>query len=121
MLTAEVKIIIKKSEADNTPAFGRGVCQLCALIDELGSLNRAAQEMGMAYSKAWRIMKNTEEVFGVDLIERRGPKGSVLTEEGKKLVAVYRAVRTRINDAADMILAEELERHGMTVRSAAQS
>ena len=121
MLTAEVKIIIKKSEADNTPAFGRGVCQLCALIDELGSLNKAAQEMGMAYSKAWRIMKNTEEVFGVELIERRGPKGSVLTEEGKKLVAVYQAVRTRIDDAANAILAEELEKHGMAVKPAAQS
>ena len=48
---------------------------LCRGVRDDGSLNKAAKNMGMAYSKAWRIMKQTEEAFGFNLINRDGAQG----------------------------------------------
>ena len=39
--------------------FGRGIASLCIGVRDTGSLNAAAKSMGMAYSKAWRIIKDT--------------------------------------------------------------
>jgi molybdate transport system regulatory protein len=43
----------------------------------------------MAYSKAWRIVKESETGFGFDLISRDGARGSSLTSEGEKLLETY--------------------------------
>lgn len=45
--------------------------------------------MGMAYSKAWRIVKETEEAFGMRLLHREGAHGSTLTEEGAFLLESF--------------------------------
>ena len=43
----EVKLIIKaKNTEEHTPALGKGIVSLCKLVDETGSLNKAAAEMG---------------------------------------------------------------------------
>ena len=39
------------------PIFGVGVCQLLARVETTGSLRRAAADMGMAYSKAWLVVR----------------------------------------------------------------
>lgn len=70
--------------------FGRGIEQLLEGIDQHGSLNRAAKDMGMAYSKAWRIIKQAEEEFQTPLLERNGPHGSELTPEGRELFRRYK-------------------------------
>lgn len=41
-------------------------------VERLGSLNKAAADMGMAYSKAWRIVKQAEEGLDVALFLRQG-------------------------------------------------
>ena len=69
--------------------FGRGVAMLCRGVRDSGSLNRAAKNMGMAYSKAWRIVKHTEQAFGFNLLDRDGAHGSTLTREGELLLAAY--------------------------------
>ncbi|MDO4443098.1 MAG: LysR family transcriptional regulator [Slackia sp.] len=74
---------------DHDAVFGRGVAQLCRGVDRTGSLNKAAKELGMAYSKAWRIMKHTEETFDIRLLDRNGAHGSTLTDDGKKLLEAY--------------------------------
>ncbi|HWQ58978.1 MAG TPA: ModE family transcriptional regulator, partial [Clostridia bacterium] len=40
--------------------FGPGIAELLGRVDEAKSLRAAAQQMGMAYSKAWRIIKECE-------------------------------------------------------------
>jgi len=77
------------------PLFGPGVYELLVLVDETGSLHRAAQTMGMSYSKAWRVTREAEGHLGVRLLERQAGGaaggGSVLTEDGRQLVVRYGA------------------------------
>ena len=67
--------------------FGPGAHELLRRVDETGSLNRAAKDMQMAYSKAWRMIGEIEQGLGVTLLERRTGGavggGSRLTTEGR--------------------------------------
>ena len=62
---------------------------MCLGVRTLGSLNAAAKEMKMAYSKAWRIVKETESALDMQLLNRDGAHGSTLTDEGNKLLDAY--------------------------------
>ena len=55
--------------------FGPGICQLLQMIDETGSMHQAAARMGLAYSKAWKMMKTTEEGAGI-CTDRTGQRRS---------------------------------------------
>lgn len=77
--------------------FGEGPFRLLKLVEEIGSLRKAALTMGMAYSKALRLLKHAEEVLGYPLTERTvggsSGGGSHLTQEGKEWVEKYEAYR----------------------------
>ena len=77
--------------------FGPGTLRLLVLVTQTGSLHQAAKDTSMAYSKAWRIVKDAEDHLGVKLLERRvggvGGGGSALTPHGQRLVASYVAMR----------------------------
>lgn len=86
--------------------FGEGPCRLMRAIEETGSLRAAAASMGMAYTKALRLMKNAEAAIGCPLSRRtvggKAGGGSVLTPEGKEWLGRYEAYRdacARVNDA----------------------
>lgn len=105
--TVDIKVVLRKKGADRyAPAMGKGVVELCDRVDQLGSLNKAAASMGMAYSKAWRIVKHAEEVFGFPFLERKGAQGSTLTVEGRELVFAYRAIDERLQEDAQSVLDE---------------
>ena len=55
--------------AGDTKAFGPGIAMLLRHVDALHSLRKAAAEMGMAYSKAWRITKESEAALGFALLD----------------------------------------------------
>ena len=63
--------------------FGPGVAQLMQLIDQHHSLHKATEEMHIAYSKAWRILKEAQKNIGFEIIHKTvggsGGGGSVLT------------------------------------------
>lgn len=77
--------------------FGDGPCHLLRLVEQTGSLRKAAEEMGMAYTKAMKLLKHAEAAVGEPLTERAigGAKGggSCLTKAGKELVHAYEAYR----------------------------
>ena len=62
--------------------------------------------MGMAYSKAWRIMKSAEANLGFDLLFRAGAHGSTLTREGESLLAAYDGLLEQTRDFARKALEE---------------
>lgn len=95
-----VSFVNPTSAEDSHSEFGRGVANLCRGVQDQGSLNLAAKSMGMAYSKAWRIIKKTEESFGFPLLIRDGRHGSVLTEECKTLLCAYDEVQAEAERAA---------------------
>ncbi|MPM22492.1 hypothetical protein SDC9_68947 [bioreactor metagenome] len=86
----KVRVTLRNDDCEHEGhGFGRGIELLLAGVERHGSLNRAAKEMGMAYSKAWRIIKQAEEEFHIELLSRDGPHGSTLTEEGRVLFGRY--------------------------------
>ena len=77
--------------------FGEGPCRLLRLVEETGSLRCAAASMGMAYSKALKLIKQAEKALGFPLTQRSvGGKdggGSTLTPEGRAFLTQYKAYR----------------------------
>lgn len=87
--------------------FGPGVVQLLEEVSARGSLRSAAISMGMAYSKAWSILKHAEEVLGFSLIDsKKGGKnggGAVVTQEGRAFLERYRKFDDGLRRAADQL------------------
>lgn len=77
--------------------FGPGPLQLLELVGRTGSLHKAAAAMGMAYSKAWKMLGNLEAQWGFAMVERKGGGagggGCLLTPRAWDLLARYRAVQ----------------------------
>ncbi len=101
-----IKLSIKNPDSESDSAFGRGIASLCLGVRERGSLNAAAKSMGMAYSKAWRIIKDTEAALGIQLLDRDGAHGSELTEEGNKLLDSYLAIEETLGAQAQNLFDE---------------
>jgi len=65
-------------------------------IDRLGSITKAAKAVGISYKTAWDVVDAVNNVSPEPLVVRtaggRGGGGTVLTEEGKKVVRQYRGI-----------------------------
>ncbi len=85
--------------------FGEGPYRLLRMVEEMSSLRAAAQCMGMAYTKAFHLIKQAEENLGFPLIKRsiggKGGGGSSLTLEAKELVRRYEAYRAACDHMAE--------------------
>ncbi len=99
-LDTVVRLSVKNPESESGSVFGRGIADLCLGVRERGSLNAAAKNMGMAYSKAWRIIKDTEAALGIQLLNRDGAHGSELTEAGNKLLDTYLTIDNMLREQA---------------------
>lgn len=76
---------------ENNEGFGHGRVRLFELIDELGSLSKAARALGMSYRAAWGKVKTMEQATGVALVCSQGSKrdGYALTPEGRALMNTF--------------------------------
>ncbi|MBR5870583.1 MAG: LysR family transcriptional regulator [Clostridia bacterium] len=94
-MKAITKIVIIDDNGDKF--FGEGPCRLMRAIEETGSLRGAAQSMGMAYTKALKLISNAEKALGFRLTERvTGGKdggGSSITPKGKEWLIRYEQYR----------------------------
>ena len=95
-------------------AFGPGVAQLLKGIEEMGSMQKAAEKMGLSYSKAWKMMKTAEQELGFALTERSsGGKdggGSVVTEEGREMMQRYGNFLSALQTEADRLFSIYFQR-----------
>lgn len=91
----------------NEPYFGPGVSALMSYVKETGSLSAACKEMGMAYSKAWKIIKKAEQDLGITLMEgqRGGRQGgkTLLTKDGEEFLKAYLGFVKESQEAVDRI------------------
>ena len=108
-LTPMVRLSIANSADNSGSLFGPGVARLCLGVRERGSLNAAAKDMKMAYSKAWRIIKETEAALGMQLLDRDGAHGSTLTEEGNKLLDTYLEIDAKLQKVAEQEFAKRFK------------
>jgi len=72
---------------------------------------KAAQELGMSYNKAWRILHAAEQRLGFPLLDRSVGGtlggGSNITPEARDLMTRYQALATE----ADEVLQQVFQRH----------
>jgi len=93
-------------EDEGLPVFGVGISELLKRVEATGSLRCAASDMGMAYSKAWQIVRRAEDHLGFKLMTRRtGGRGggcSIVSEDGIRLFDAFDAYARD----AELLLAE---------------
>lgn len=62
-------VTLRLLDGEGQRRFGPGVAALLEEVREKRSLRAAAGSMGMAYSKAWRIIRAAEEALGHKLLD----------------------------------------------------
>jgi len=94
-----------KLKNGNGVFFGPGPARLLLAVKQGSSLKQASEQMGMAYSKAWRILRNAESQLGFPLLMKKrggvGGGGSSLTAEAEKLLNQYLAFQKAVALEAD--------------------
>ena len=88
-------------------AFGDGPYELLKWVDKTKSLHQAAHQMGMAYSKAWKLILTIEKRLGLPLLERKvgghSGGGSRITPQAKKLMNQYERFCKDVKTALEKI------------------
>ncbi|MGZ3525464.1 MAG: winged helix-turn-helix domain-containing protein [Thermodesulfobacteriota bacterium] len=87
--------------------FGDGPCELLRRVEKMMSLHRAANQMGMSYSKAWRLIQTLEERLGFPLLERKvggqSGGGSLVTPQARNLMNHYEGFRKDVGTSLKKI------------------
>lgn len=95
---------------DTGSRLGPGKVALLEAIERTGSIAAAGREFGMSYRRAWLLTDEVNRTFDKPLVEARGGGrnggGAALTERGREIVALYRAVE----EAARKSTAREVKR-----------
>lgn len=93
--------------------FGPGIAQLLRRVETQHSLRAAAISMGMAYSKAWTILKSSQKALGFPLLySTTGGKnggGAILTPEAKQLLTAYEEYCKTLNAYAQTLFTEKFQ------------
>ena len=88
-------------EDQNRYILGPGRVELLRSLEELGSLRKAAQKLGMSYRWAWGRLKELEKTLDVSLLAQDPEsvgKAKTLTAEARELLAWYNAVEKEVEE-----------------------
>jgi molybdate transport system regulatory protein len=89
-------------EKDGEVLVGNGKVGLLQRIDELGSIQRAAEKNGMSYRHAWGMIQKIEKRSGFKFVETQvgGKEGGSarLTPQGKEFLNQYSAFRRGLDE-----------------------
>ncbi len=105
----ECRIKIRIGEEGNY-FYGPGVAALLKNIESCGSVRQAAAAMELSYSKAWHMIKNSEEGFGRSLVVRNvGGKGggrAMLTEDGRRVMDLFFSLEEKLRSQSDALFSD---------------
>lgn len=91
--------------------FGPGIAALLHRVEEYHSLRSAAASMGMAYSKAWTILKRCEGHLGFKLLHStvggKNGGGATLTKDAEAMLRAYDEYCEQLKDFADNLIIEK--------------
>ncbi|MEA3423709.1 MAG: LysR family transcriptional regulator [Bacillota bacterium] len=91
----------------NAKVFGKGPRELLMKIESDGSINKAATEIGMSYSKALKLINTIEKELGIIVLERQtggiNGGGSVLTDDAKDLIVKFDRYEKEVGNAIEEI------------------
>ena len=108
-LHAKVSVRIFKDEK----CFGPGIAALLHRVEEYHSLRSAALSIGMAYSKAWTILKNCEKLLGFKLLNSivggKNGGGATLTKDAQAMLNAYDEYCADLKKYADKLFSEKFK------------
>ena len=88
-------------------AFGEGPYRLLRHIEQTGSLHKASTQMGMSYTKAWRLMRKLEKRLNFPLLERHAGGafggGSSITPKARDLLNRYEKFQKDVDGVLERI------------------
>jgi molybdate transport system regulatory protein len=86
-------------------AFGEGPHELLKRVEKTNSLHEAAHQMGMSYSKAWKLIQTMEKRLGFSLLDKKigglSGGGSQVTPKGKELMKRYEQFEKEAREAIE--------------------
>ncbi|MDC0335415.1 LysR family transcriptional regulator [Pseudodesulfovibrio sp.] len=115
--TAKLRLRVWIEQEDEI-YIGIGSTLLLQHIEKLGSLRKAAEELGMSYRRAWGKLKNAEQRIGHPLVEKTKGQGQRfnLSPFGKELMdkflQFYIDVEDYATNRASEVLGMEVEKSG---------
>jgi len=101
----KVRVKIWIEDEEKNLIFGGGKTEVLELIDETGSISKAAQRVGMNYKKAWTHIKILENNIEDDLVNTNKGQGeqsgSSLTPKAREVIQRYKTLQNDIKKYAD--------------------
>ena len=95
--------------------------RLLEAIDQQGSISQAAKQVPMSYKAAWDAVDAMNNLADQPLVLRsaggRAGGGTVLTEHGRRVVAMYRAVEGQYQAALDRLAGQFADAPGGDVKA----
>ena len=111
-----MKVAYKIWLDQNGKAFGDGPYELLKGVEKTASLHKAAGHMGMAYSKAWKLIQTMEKRLGFVLLKKKigglSGGGSQVTPKGKELMKHYGRFQRDVKEALDKIYLKHFGKKG---------
>lgn len=100
-LKCPIKIRLAKDEV----FFGPGVETLLRLTEKYESVNAAAKNMQLSYSKAYKMIHGAEKALGFKLLDRKiggaNGGGSTLTPECLDFLITYEEFSSELKEISD--------------------
>jgi molybdate transport system regulatory protein len=92
-------------------AFGEGPYELLKRVEKTDSLNQAARQLKMSYSKAWKLIQTMEKRLGFAFLDKKvgglSGGGSQVTPEGKEFLRRYK----RFESDAKQVIEKAYQKH----------
>ena len=90
---------------DGGRRLGAGKIALLEAIEKTGSISAAGRVHAMSYRRAWLLVDELNQLFAAPLVAAHhgGARGggASLTEEGRRIVALYRDAEARMRAVAE--------------------
>ena len=100
----DIRFVVSPRIMGEEKFFGPGIALLLHRVEAYHSIRQATLSMGMAYSKAWAIIRRAERELGFPLLNTTtGGKeggGASLTEEGRTFLEQYDRFCALVNEHA---------------------
>ena len=98
---------------DSGRRLGAGKIALLEAIDKTGSISAAGRAHAMSYRRAWLLVDELNQLFTAPVVSAHhgGARGggAALTEQGRRIVALYRDAEAKMQAAAQREI-EAIER-----------
>lgn len=116
------RLVSKLEVSTDLGAFlGDTRIRLLEAIDQYGSISQAAKHVPLSYKAAWDAVDAMNNLADQPLVERStGGKhggGTILTDHGRKVIALFRAVEAEYQSALDRLMSQWSETDTGNVRS----